>query len=298
MAWRILLPVARLLTACATWGRVRVSLSAPQHLYIPTGGAHFANPGAMCMYASNGTTKWFTPLTVGSLTGNAPLTPALSADEKTVYFHAGTGFLFAVDAATGTIKWNVTTASSVRQGFYSSPTVDEAGNMCVGAVSACLCRAPHRDMCCAALTLSRFLGTCCSYVAGHGGASFNVIQAVAPSGKTLWVSPVLGGQPATVGVDEATKRVVLGCNTDGGYGTTAWIYALDMDTGTRLGLAPPSAAAPCRADAHTPPCDVTPRAPCRQDRVDCEQHHHQRLCRVRPGPASHLQRRRLRRCRR
>ena len=70
-----------------------------------------------------------------------------------------------------------------------------------------------------------------SYVAGHGGATFNVIQAVSPSGKTLWVSPILGGQPATVGVDEHTQRVVLGCNTGGGYGTTAYIYALDMKTG-------------------------------------------------------------------
>ena len=102
----------------------------------------------MCMYASNGTTKWFTPLTVGSLSGNAPLTPALSADEKTVYFHAGTGFLFAVDTDTGSILWNVTTASSVREGFYSAPAVDADGNM---YVRGCGSRAtPHRLPWCAA----------------------------------------------------------------------------------------------------------------------------------------------------
>ena len=158
-------------------------------------------------------------LTCCSGLGGTALTPALSPDESTVYFHATTGVLLAVDSATGTIKWNVTTAASPRQGFYAAPLVDDDGNMYVRAGAIVVCGV--------GLTVDAW----CSYVAGADGDKFNVVQAVSPAGTTLWVSDRLGGQPATMGWSPKSRSIVFGCDTDGSYGTTAYIYALHADSG-------------------------------------------------------------------
>lgn len=173
-------------------------MDSAEHIYIGAGGSQFAQPYGYSLYSTNGTIRWAVRLTCCSGLGGTALTPALSPDESTVYFHATTGVLLAVDSATGTIKWNVTTAASPRQGFYAAPLVDDDGNI---------------------------------YVAGADGGKFNVVQAVSPAGTTLWVSDRLGGQPATMGWSPKSRSIVFGCDTDGSYGTTAYIYALHADSG-------------------------------------------------------------------
>jgi len=56
-------------------------------------------------------------------------TPALSLDDRTLYFGANKGGIYAVDCESGTLRWQFDVYGSV----YSSPTLDSQGVLYTGS---------------------------------------------------------------------------------------------------------------------------------------------------------------------